>query len=195
MQVSAYLSRPKTITAYIVAAFLTLYSASSIYAADFRKASWGMTMDDVQALHAGEIPADRRLRAIAYDGKLAGLDVLIFYQFDERGGLFKAGYEIYADYEERTGFVSDYEKINSLLRRKYPEAQAPQQSWTNRLFENQPNKWSRAVRLGHLSFAWSHTVERTRIEHLLAGNRRQIDHVINYVALTDLGEQDVLEQL
>lgn len=165
------------------------------HAADFRDASWGMTLNEVKALHRGEIAADQRSRSIAFDGKLAGLDVLIFYRFDERGGLFKAGYETTTEHVDQNLFVEDYLKLNRLLRRKYPQSADPIQTWSNRLFESKPGQWGRAVALGHLSYQWSHSAPKTKILHSLTGDRRDIIHRLSYEAVSDQTEQDALEQL
>ena len=88
----------------LAAAICFIALATHANATDFRNARWGMTLSDVVALHADQLPADRRLGRIAYDGKLANLDVLIYYRFDEAGALAEAGYE---------GFVFEPERENA----------------------------------------------------------------------------------
>lgn len=165
------------------------------YAADFRDASWGMTLNEIKTLHPGEIPADQRSGTIAFDGKLAGLDVLIFYRFDERGRLFKAGYETSIEHADQNLFIEEYQTLNRLLRRKYPQSGEPVQNWQNRLFESKPAQWGRAISLGHLSYLWSYSAARTKILHSLSGDRRKITHLLSYEAIADTADQDVLEQL
>ena len=63
------------------------------------------------------------------------------------------------------------------------------------MFESKPDEWGRAVRIGHLTYEWSHTLERTTIRHSLSGTRRSIKHVLRYEALEQQSGQDALEQL
>ena len=168
---------------------------SLVQAEDFRNASWGMSLNDIITLHPDEIPADRRIGAIAFDGKLGSLDVLIFYRFDERGRLFQAGYEVVTEDFTPNETIDHYTTLNSLLRRKYPDSEAPQQIWRNRLFEDDPDEWGQAVRSGHMSYQWRFNAPRTRIEHTLNKGRRELIHTLLYETATEETNQDVLEQL
>ncbi len=170
--------------------------AFTAQAADFRKADWGMTMAEVKNLHQGEIPANQRQAMVNYDGKLAGLDVLIFYRFDELGELFQAGYEASAEHSDRNKYVDEYNQLNKLLRKRYPESDAPMQIWNNRLFENKPDNWGRAVALGHLVYQWSYETGNTRIRHELSNDkRRRVTHVLTYEAIVDAADTDILDEL
>lgn len=170
--------------------------AFTAQAADFRKANWSMTMAEVKNLHQGEIPANQRQAMVNYDGKLAGLDVLIFYRFDELGELFQAGYESNADHSDRNRYIDEYNQLNSLLRKRYPESEPPMQVWNNRLFENKPDNWGRAVALGHLIYRWSYETGETRIRHELSNDkRRNITHVLTYEAVVDAADTDILDEL
>lgn len=169
--------------------------AGVTHGTDFRDASWGMSLEEVIALHGEQLPADRRQGRIAYDGKLAGLDVLIYYRFDETGVLAEAGYEVLTDEEDGAAAIDAYDKLNTLLRRKYQDAQTPQLSWTNRVFEPKPQQWGRAVLIGHLTYDWRYAAERTAITHQLSGNRRMIKHLLRYEAQAEQSTQDVLGDL
>ena len=170
-------------------------STGTGFAADFRDATWGMTRDQIVALHPGELPADRRIGAIGFDGTLAGLDVLIFYRFDEQGLLFEAGYEINTEDVAALTIVEQYNTLNGLLLRRYPDAGAPQQIWRNRLFADKPEEWGRAVNSRHLTYQWQFTGGRTRVEHTLQRGRRDISHMLLYAAVGQQSDQDVLDQL
>lgn len=163
-------------------------------ASDFRDAEWGMTLRQVLALHPGELPADRRIRYVAFDGKLVNLDVKIFYQFNSDGELFQAGYQFLTE-DRLEAVIGDYQRLNALLKKRYPESGDPVQSWHNRLFEDKPEEWARAVRIGHLDYLWQHTVSGSVIAHSLSGSRREISHLLSYEAAPeDVAESD-LEQL
>ena len=177
-----------------IALYIILFGGL-VQADDFRDASWGMTLNDIVALHPEQIPADRRIGAIAFDGKLAALDVLIFYRFDERGQLFQAGYEVITADFAPGEIINHYNTLNGLLRRKYPQSEEPQQIWRNRLFEDDPDKWGQAVRSGHMSYEWRFTTPQTRIEHTLSKGRRELVHTLLYEAAAEETNQDVLEQL
>ena len=170
-------------------------AANSAVAADFRDTSWGMTLSEVLAQHPGEIPADQRIGFLTYESKLANFDVKIFYRFDDEGALIQAGYDITADPELRESIVTDYQQLNQLLRKRYPHSDEPEQSWVRQTFKDQPEHWDRAVRLGHVTYLWQHSVPGTSIEHSLKGNRRKIDHVLLYQAVEQVSEQGVLDQL
>ncbi len=169
--------------------------SASVYPADFRSATWGMTMNEVKALHPGEIAANQKPKSVNFDGKLAGLDVLIFYNFDEQGALFQAGYLANTTHTDESGYIADYEKLNALLQRKYPQSAKPEMTWKKRLFEARPERWGRAVMLGHLTYEWRYDTENARILHQLTGERRNITHVLRYEAVADEGDTDVLDEL
>ena len=76
-------SRSKQLRLSLSAVFILWLTSMTAFAADFRKASWGMSLQEVLTLHEGEIPSDRRIGYVAYEAKLASLDVYIFYRFDE----------------------------------------------------------------------------------------------------------------
>ena len=179
----------------VVVLLLASLVANSAVAADFRGTSWGMTLSEVLAQHPGEIPADQRIGYLTYESKLANFDVKIFYRFDDEGALIQAGYDIAADPILRESIVADYQQLNQLLRKRYPQSGEPEQSWVRQIFKDQPEHWDRAVRLGHVTYLWQHSLPGTSIEHSLQGSRRKIDHVLLYQALEQESEQGVLDQL
>ncbi len=193
--VNDYFSHTTRFVFCLSAALMIWLTSMPVVAADFREASWGMTLRDVLALHEGEIPADRRIGYVAYEAKLANLDVYIFYRLDEEGLLHQAGYEVTAVPEEGDAAIADYEQLNALLRKRYPEAAAPVQNWRNRLFESKPEEWGRAVRVGHMAYEWEHVIPRTKITHTLSGNRREMSHILMYEDAVEDSEQGVLDQL
>ena len=179
----------------IMAIVLSGCWAGVAHASDFRNASWGMSLSEVESLHGEQLPADRRLGRIAYDGRLTGLKVLIYYRFNEAGGLTEAGYEIETRDLAPATVLEQYQSLNTLLRRRYPESAAPQSTWRNDIFKAKPEQWGRAVRVGHLSYEWEHVHDSTRIQHALSGNRRSINHVIQYQQVAVASQEDLLEQL
>ena len=179
----------------LVLASVSLLAAGSIWAADFRQASWGMTFDEVLALHPGVLPADRRIRYLTYESKLAQLDVKIFYRFDDEGALYQAGYEVALDEDDSEAALADYEKLNGLLLQRYPEAQPPEQIWRKQVFKDNPDKWARAVRVGHMSYIWRHSIPGTEITHSIGGTRRELAHLLTYQAKADNSDASVLDQL
>ncbi|XOV82762.1 MAG: hypothetical protein ACFHXK_18120 [bacterium] len=182
----------KKITSLIVMSLITL----SAQAADFRDAEWGMTMAEVKSLHQGEIPANQRQAMVNYESKLAGLDVLIFYRFDALGRLHQAGYEAIAEHSDRNNYLDDYNHLNKLLQKRYPDAGQPTQVWTNRLFEDKPDNWGRAVASGHMTYQWSYESGRSRITHELSNDkRRRIVHILLYEAIADAADTDILDEL
>ncbi len=170
-------------------------------AADFRQAQWGMSVNEVKALHSGELSANQGRRMVEYEAKLGDLDVLIFYRFDGLGRLYQAGYRSIEDHDDINLHISDFQALNALLRRKYPQSDAVVEQWQNPMFKAKPEQWGRAIKLGHLSFAWSYQNDRTRTEHILSGDRRSITHVVRYEHITEpedaaqAGAADVLDEL
>ena len=91
--------------------------------------------------------------------------------------------------------LDDYERLNELLRKRYPSAEAYEKNWSNDLFTAKPGEWARAVRIGHLEFDWQHEASGLLITHNLRGSRREISHVLEYEASSDNSIGDALEQL
>ncbi|MEM7078544.1 MAG: hypothetical protein AAF513_07950 [Pseudomonadota bacterium] len=176
-------------------AVLWLLGALPSFAADFRDADWGMTMNEVVALHAGELPADRGIGYLAYDARLANLEVKVFYRFDPDRGLFQAGYDVATDADRGPQALADYRALNALLQQRYPQAQPPQQTWRNRLYAQDEAQWARAVRVGHLKIDWQHGLPRTQVRHFLHGDRRTYIHQLEYTAEFEGAASSVLDQL
>lgn len=172
-----------------------LITSPSSWASDFRNATWGMLFDEVIALHAGELPADRRIGYVAFSSILADLEVEIFYRFDADEQLVAAGYVIQAEPERSQMALDDYGKLNQLLRKRYPQSEEPRQLFTKQTFAQDPKQWGRALRVGQLSLAWQHEEPRTQISHTLRGNRRALAHVLEYTAILETSQSDALDQL
>ncbi len=169
-------------------AIITAVLSVSVQSADFRKANWGMNLEQVQRLHLGELAANKRPGMIEYRTKLGDQKVFIYYRFNDLGQLSEAGYRTDESHTDLNLHISDYQTLNKLLQQKYPTTKDVAVVWKNRLFETKPEKWGRAITLGHVTFEWIHEIEGTRITHLLAGTRREINHRVRYESFRN--EQD-----
>ena len=168
---------------------------SAAHADDFRNATWGMSFDDVIDLHPRELPADRRIGYVAFSSTLAGLDVEIFYEFNADAELVAAGYSIHAEPERSQEALEEYNTLNSLLRKRYPDSLTPERKFTKQTFAEDPAQWGRALRVGQLTVDWQHALPRTEIRHVLSGSRREVSHTLRYRATLGSQEQNALDQL
>ena len=181
---------------FVKTIFLTIVlgAGAATYASDFRDASWGMSLRDVLALHPGELPADRKIGYLTYDSKLANLDVKIFYRFDSDDQLSEAGY-LFMTEDREDVVLEDYERLNDLLRKRYPSAAQSEKTWSNDLFQDKPEEWARAIRVGHLVIHWEHEDTGSLITHSLTGTRREVTHILSYTAAMGESLDSVLDQL
>ena len=173
---------------------MMLCGSAPLLASDFRDASWGMSLRDILALHPGELPADRKIGYLTFDSKLANLDVKIYYRFDTDDQLSEAGYLFITEGRE-DAVLSDYDRLNKLLRQRYPSSALSEKRWSNQLFLDKPEDWVRAIRVGHLVIDWRHEEAGSLISHTLEGNRRNISHKLSYEAAVDDSLESVLDQL
>lgn len=113
-----------TLLATVVAA--TVQAASD--EAPFRRAHWGMTQAEVRVTE--DLPIARiNERVITYESGLARLDVRIIYSFNDDGKLEKAGHVFDEVHRDPQGHVTDFDRIRSLLERKYGSPVEDEQFW------------------------------------------------------------------
>ena len=161
-----------------LAALAVLLIVNTSIAADFRSVNWGDSMKKVIATEKKK-PLFKKANGIMYKDVLAGIDFTVMYQFVD-GKLVAGAYDSQAKHTNLSDYIEDYNKIVSLLIKKYGEALREDINWKNNLYKDDPQHWGTAVSVGHLSFFSIWKTERSYISAGLDGDNFKISHSILY---------------
>jgi len=155
----------------------------------FRKATWGMTRNQVKATESGKIMRDSE-NALAYKGSVGNADVLIFFFFVS-DKLVRGKYSFLTEHTNKNEFISDFERIKSTLKDKYGDPQKDETFWSNELYKDEPENWGMAIAVGDLSYYTTWENENTDIVLALDGDNYEISLVVEYSskALHHLAEE------
>ncbi len=158
---------------------------------DFRKIKWGMNKQDVIASENDQ-PTARESNYIAYACKLSRLDCVLFYQFIPNGKLYQAGYYITNEHINENLFIEDYHSIDNSLRKKYGEPTTINDVWKDKFYQNRRQKWGMAIMRGDYIKGSEWTIEKTTLQHMMAGDNGKIEHTIIYKSVE---MKDIVEKL
>lgn len=140
-----------------------------ITAAEFRDVEWGMTMEQVKASETLTLVKQTENRLI-YSLDLADFDTNLTYQFTN-GILTSAEYRINEKRINTSLYVSDFGKIQSLLRKKYGEPTT---------YKFITDESGAVLSQGGLTIISLWTQPQTEIVHILTGSNLGTDHTIRY---------------
>lgn len=165
----------------IIIALLML--ASAAFADGFRGAKWGDSMEAVLAQEGK--PVSQSKTDLYYKVKVAGLDTLVAFQFDEKG-LYSGFYSFTGHYTNKNQHLSDYDKLKDLLTEKYGKPIDDDVVWRQDLYKDNPSRWGTAVSAGHLVFNADWQTDATRIRMRLSGEGYEVHHGILYQDLSSV---------
>jgi hypothetical protein len=171
---------------------------------DFRKATWGMTQEQVKATEPAP-PADVTVSngeaVLRYEAPASSeLPGRLLYIFQDNK-LVRAKYISNATHEDPNGFIADFAAAEPALSEKYGKASTDRAIWENDLFQQERLPYLEqdrahasdilpsdrftglSVSLGYLKMYTERTDARTRVIHSLTGADNHILHQIEYRAL------------
>lgn len=163
---------------YLLSAALLFISSTHTYADDFRGFKWGVSAKEVRS-NEKETLIKGEKDFLFYKGMLGGLNVNFLYNFvDDR--LVNATYLFNMKHSNPNDFIDDYDKIKSLLTKKYGPPIIDNIDWRDDLYRQEPSKWGLAVSAGHLAYKAVWELDNTTIATTLRGDNYKIEHGIYY---------------
>ena len=144
---------------------------------DFRKMSWGDSVEDLKKTYpevAFQNYNQEGIYMLMQEGDLIGINVNIGYAFSENeliGGIYLIEPEVYKDSKDR---LRDFNDISSKLNEKYTVERDDE--WIRDNYKNNPNDLSFALDIGDVILNEKIDVEDTYIVHILSDE----EHILMY---------------
>jgi len=146
---------------------------------DFRKTTWGMSIEQVKATEDAklDIEGDSEL---GYSGiKINGKDFICVYFFLE-DKLYRSGYGLLGKHSNDNLYINDYENLKEALTKKYGKPRFDKVTWRNDLFKDSRQDWGTAISIGHLEYFSSWETSTTYINLGLNGDNYEISLNFGY---------------
>lgn len=146
---------------------------------DFRKTTWGMSIEQVKATEDAklDIEGDSEL---GYSGiKINGKDFICVYFFLE-DKLYRSGYGLLGKHSNDNLYINDYENLKEALTKKYGKPRFDKVTWRNDLFKDSRQDWGTAISIGHLEYFSSWETSTTYINLGLNGDNYKISLTFGY---------------
>lgn len=152
--------------------------APEIVPGDFRNAKWGDLRQQVKNSESSDF-VDEDDKIMAYKGKVANLESLIFYYFTN-DSLYQSVYKITEKHTNANEYISDFKTLKDLLTEKYGEPKHDKTVWKSSLYKDNVNHYGLAVSSGHLVYAAKWQTESTDIQLILGGDNFECSLAIFY---------------
>jgi hypothetical protein len=163
---------------YFIIVFVFIFSI--VFAADFRKSSWGDSQKAVMKKDGK--PTYIKKYTLQYAKfKLAGYDTNLYYYF-HKDKLYQACYAFQFKFTNPNNYVEEYYRIIKLLEKKYKKVE-PEYIWLNNYYKDDTAHYGMAVAMGHLRIATKYILGDTEILLLLSGENYESDIILGYKSL------------
>jgi len=158
--------------------------AASIFAADFRNASWGMTPDQVKEVEEAELTKELPERLI-FATEIAGLEMNISYIFkDEK--LSSARYELTGKYRNAKDYNIAYNDMQKQLQKKYGDPITENLQCKDNFYTDYPHRWGTGIVVGKLRRTSSWQSEDVYVRHTIgAYPGGSVAHWIEYLPMME----------
>jgi hypothetical protein len=178
---------------FIVLFVTTVFSQNP----DFRKVNFGDSVDSVknketmEFLLADDNPEIPNGYQMIYQGKVAGDDTLLLYNF-YKGKLYEAVYMFKNEHKSnRNAFIDDYSDIKKIMVKKYGQGSYPygkEYYWSNDLYQDDYEDWGMALAIGHLRIMTLYTYtansgNNIEVRHGVNGGNYKVSHGLLYTDL------------
>ncbi len=146
--------------------------------AGFRSSSWGAGIDEVKARENTDLVLEKD-DLLAYKTAVGGLSSLAVFDFVD-GHLVMGRYAIDVEHADQNSFLTDFNSLKELLKKKYGPTSASNAYWHNELFHDDYSQWGLAISIGHVSFFETWDEAETHIELQLHGDNHQVKLCVMY---------------
>lgn len=170
----------------IIVFFIILALCAPLYAADFRKASWGMSKQEV-IQSEGKEPFQEGTSNIGsiYASYLFTFrvgettqEMLAVYYFIHNA-LYFAKYRILTIHSNQNAYLEDFEIFQNSIEKKYGSAEI-KLNWKDSTFRSEKDLWGTAISFGGLEKTAFWNTETTMILLCLDGDNGEIRFEIRY---------------
>lgn len=162
--------------------FVILFTVQVNSQYDFRKTNWGMTKVQVQASETAEFVSQDKDRSLTFKGNVNDLDCWIIYVF-AYDTLVKARYAIYEEHVNKNEYITDYEKLKEILKKKYGDPAKDRTTWVSNIYKDNSREWGLAISLGQLVYFTEWDTESTQIWLMLHGDNNKIQFSLEYTSI------------
>ena len=146
--------------------------------AGFRSSSWGAAIEEVKAQEKTDLVVDND-DLLAYKTAVGGLPSLAVFDFVD-GHLVMGRYVIDVEHANQNSFLTDFNSLKDLLKKKYGPTSTSNAYWQNELFHDDYSQWGLAISIGHVSFFETWDEAETQIELQLHGDNHQVKLCVMY---------------
>lgn len=157
---------------------ILLLISFSLHAADFRGSDWGDSKESVKEEESGALALEED-DTLAYEGSISGIDVYIYYTFND-GRLVQGAYANRESHMNNNEYIDEYKQLKKLLEKKYGEPGDDDVVWRNELYKDDPSGWGTAVSIGHLIYRAEWNTDRSEIITALRGDNFNVTHGVIY---------------
>ena len=157
----------------------------SLGSQDFRNTTWGMSPNEVKSNETSEL-IEESSDLLVYLTTLAGYEVYAGYIFID-GKLTRGKYIVLEEYSNKNAYISDYEFLNSLLRKKYGKPVEEEIYWItdNNSLNRDKSDWGHAIFKGDLILYSTYKTSTTEITITLGSEDFDIINEIEYSSMND----------
>lgn len=169
---------------------------ATVMSQDFRNATWGMSQSEVKANETDRLE-EETADMLVYKTSLAGFEAYAAYIFTD-SKLSRAGYFFEEIHSNDNEYISDYNRLNGLIKMKYGEPVEDEEYWkSNSSYIPDKSNWGHEIYMGRLVLYSIYRTSTTEIELILSAEDYIIILGIKYTSLNDelikLEEDKMLE--
>jgi len=146
---------------------------------DFRKANWGMSVEQVKATEKNKIVLEDEKTLATGRVQVDGKECIYVYYFLE-DKLYRAAYGFMEKHTNENLHIDDYEDLKEILTKKYGKPVLDKVTWKNDLFKSDKQNWGTAISIGHLDYFSSWETSTTFISLGLNGDNYKINLTLGY---------------
>lgn len=180
------------IVLFILVIFILVLSAEEVKF-DFRKANWGMSVEQVKASEDKKPDFEGDIASgfiLSYEVQIDSKDYYCVYFFLE-DKLYNTGYAFSENHTNKNDYIQDYDGLKGLLIKKYGEPNKKRLLsiydreeiyWGYELYKDDESNWGLAISVGELSYVSIWETPTTEIELILDGDNYEISLRIVYIS-------------
>ena len=145
---------------------------------DFQNAIWGLSKSEVKLTEAYD-PSGEDESSLIYSRKVLGINALVGYIF-ANNKLVRGKCMFQSQYASSNDYITYYNKIKTVLEKKYGKARADKIIWNNDYYKGSTKDWGLAVSKGYLVYLSSWDTKKSGISLSLSGTDNKINLWLEY---------------
>lgn len=163
----------------LILIFLTIaFFSSAAHAGDFRKATWGMNIEEVRKTEKIK-PSYTSDTALAYELSLLNRPFSAMYLFSHEK-LVRAKYYCTQTFSNKNKFVGIFNDLVKALTKKYGKPTEANKYFDNDYYRNDPSTWGLGISAGKIAFYTKWDLKKTFVIAFLDGENFKIDCGVEY---------------